>query len=107
MENKIELVHKDNQLIVFFYGEIDSSVAPKYRAMIDVEIEKEYCDVLFDFKNTSFIDSSGIGLVLGRYNMLKDHGCCLVLTSLNKTAYRLFELTGIFKIMAYKEEIVC
>lgn len=107
MENKIKIVQTKEQMIVHFEGEIDSSVTAKYRMKIDVEIEKSYKDVLFKFNETTFIDSSGIGLVLGRYNLLKEHDKVLRISGLNTTAYKLFELTGIFKIMEYKEEITC
>ena len=52
-----------------------------------------------------FIDSSGIGLVLGRYNQLRFEHRTLILTGLNPVAYRLFELTGMFQIMPYYESI--
>lgn len=107
MENKINLEQKKDFLIVNFSGEIDSNFAPKYRLIIDMNLDKQMNDVVFDFSNTTFIDSSGIGLVLGRYNLLRDNGCKLTITGLNKTAYKLFDLTGIFKIIEYKEEITC
>ena len=68
-------------------------------------IDESEEDVIFDFQNTSFIDSSGIGLVLGRYNQLKFEHRTLILTGLNPVAYRLFELTGMFQIMPYYESI--
>ena len=73
--------------------------------MAEIEIpsavEKTKEDVVFDFSETTFIDSSGIGLVLGRYNQLKFEHRTLILTGLNQVAYRLFELTGLFQIMPY------
>lgn len=46
-------------------------MAPVYRGQLSDLIDESEEDVIFDFQNTSFIDSSGIGLVLGRYNQLK------------------------------------
>ena len=54
---------------------------------------------------TSFIDSSGIGLVLGRYNQLKNENRKLVLANLSKTAYKVFELSGMFALMEYVEGV--
>lgn len=107
MENKIKLVQENNLLIVYFYGEVDSTVVASYRMKITSALEEQMMDVVFDYSNSTFIDSSGIGLVLGRYNLLKEQGYSLTISNLNKTAYRLFELTGIFKIMEYKESSVC
>lgn len=107
MENRMEHSYIDGNLIVKFYGEIDSTNAPKYRVTLDSLLEKNEGDVVFNFKHVSFIDSSGIGLVLGRYNQLLKEDRKLIISSLNATAYKVFELTGIFKIMEYKEEVEC
>lgn len=107
MENRMEHRYIDGTLIVNFFGEVDSTNAAKYRVTLDALIEKNKGDVVFNFKHVGFIDSSGIGLVLGRYNQLLKEDRKLVITSLNPTAYKVFELTGIFKIMEYREEIKC
>ena len=105
MDNHIEIEKAHHLLIVHFYGEIDSVMAPVYRGQLSDLIDESEEDVIFDFQNTSFIDSSGIGLVLGRYNQLKFEHRTLILTGLNPVAYRLFELTGMFQIMPYYESI--
>jgi anti-anti-sigma factor len=104
MENKMQHQLLHDALVVDFYGEVDSSNAPKYRQELDSLIAQSQGEVIFRFKHTSFIDSSGIGLVLGRYNQLKLEGRKLKISNLNNTAYKLFELTGIFNIMEYIEE---
>lgn len=92
-------------IVVYFYGEIDCVNAPYYRQRLVELLEETKEDVVFNFENTSLIDSSGIGLVLGRYNQLKFDHRTLILTGLNQVAYRLFELTGLFQIMPYFESI--
>lgn len=104
MENKMEHQLVKKSLVVDFYGEVDSSNAPKYRQEIDALLIKSEGDVLFRFTHATFIDSSGIGLVLGRYNQLKLEGRKLKIANLNNTAYKVFELTGIFNIMEYIKE---
>ncbi len=105
MENSMDYEVLDHLIIVHFTGEIDCSNAPVYRQALNDLFENTKEDIIFDFKNTSFIDSSGIGLVLGRYNQLKFDHRTLILTGLNQVAYRLFELTGLFQIMPYYESI--
>ena len=68
-------------------------------------LDKSRGVVYFDFLHTSFIDSSGIGLVLGRYNHLKNENRKLVLANLSKTAYKVFELSGMFALMEYVEGV--
>lgn len=107
MENKIEIKQSKDYLIVSFFGEVDSRICAKYRLEIDGHIQGNNQNVLFDFGQATMIDSSGIGLVLGRYTLLQQTNRKLVLCNLNKTAYKVFELTGIFKIMKYKENVRC
>ena len=105
MENSMNIEITDQLIIVHIQGEIDCVNAPVYRQQLSDLLEETNEDVVFDFKGTSFIDSSGIGLVLGRYNQLKFDHRTLILTGLNQVAYRLFELTGLFQIMPYYETI--
>ena len=105
MENHIIYAKEDAFIVVFFYGEINSFNAPDYRKELNSLIENSQKDIVFDFKNTTFIDSSGIGLVLGRYNQLKSSHRTLILSGLSSTCFRLFELTGLFLIMPYFKSI--
>ncbi|MFR7589982.1 MAG: anti-sigma factor antagonist [Longibaculum sp.] len=105
MENTMDFEITNQLIIVHFHGDIDCVNAPIYRQKLSDLLEETKEDVVFDFKETSFIDSSGIGLVLGRYNQLKFDHRTLILTGLNQVAYRLFELTGLFQIMPYYESI--
>lgn len=101
MSNDIKIIKKHHLIVVSFIGDVDSSNVKVYRKKISDVIEKSKEDVVFDFSKTSFIDSSGIGLILGRYNQLKFEHRTLMIVGLNPVAYRLFELTGLFLIIPY------
>ena len=103
MVNRIKIDKKEDYLKVSFFGEIDSLSVLNYRNLLIDEINDCYKAVIFDFNDVSFIDSSGIGLVLGRYNQVKANHGTMYLMNLNIVAYRLFELTGIFSLMEYIE----
>lgn len=100
--NKIVFDKSKDQLIVRFSGEVDSSNTRNYRHLIVSEIASDkYKIVVLDFHQASFIDSSGIGLVLGRYNQMKELNGKLFVTGLNIVAYRLFDLAGVFSLVEY------
>lgn len=105
MENKMNFEVKRNFIVVRFQGELDCVNAPYYRHQLTQLFESYNENVIFDFSNITFIDSSGIGLVLGRYNQLRFDNRKLVLTGLNKLSYKLFELTGLFQIMPYYQSV--
>ena len=104
MENKMEHEIENGQLIISFYGEIDGYNVAYYRNKLNVLLAINDDDVIFDFKHTTFIDSAGVGLVLGRYQQLSKEGRKLSLRRLSNTAYKVFELSGLFEIMEYLKE---
>ena len=52
-----------------------------------------------DFSSVSFIDSSGVGLILGRYNQLKKYNGNLYMSGVSKQAEKIFNIAGIWTIM--------
>ncbi len=91
-------------LIVYINGEIDHHCASAMREEIDKEISVfKPSHLILDFKNVSFMDSSGIGLVLGRYNMMQNFKGTMEIRGVTKQAKRLFELAGIGSIAIIKE----
>lgn len=107
MENKITYQYHDNVLQINFIGELDGLVTPKYRCIIDELLEVKKTDIVFDFKQTTFIDSAGIGLLLGRYKQVNRNGNKTSIQNTNPITYKLLELSGLFEIMSYREETRC
>lgn len=105
MKNKLDYYIDKDKIIVSFYGELDSTCVKKYRTLLTSVLDQCSGDVIFDFKNTTFIDSAGIGLVLGRYQQLHLDKRELIITGLNKTGYKVFEISGLFSLMKYQEEV--
>ena len=101
MNDDMEIIYKDEYIVIDFIGEITCVNVVKYRLKLNQVIEKTNKDLVFNFSRVSLIDSSGIGLVLGRYNQLKSMHRTLILTGLNDVCYKIFELTGLFSIMPY------
>ncbi len=100
MESKLRIVPFDNGLTIKFFGELDSSKTFLYKDRIKKEMSKNNAKfLLFDFKDCTFIDSSGIGLILGRYNEVeaRNGGCGLI--HLSKYAYKVIRISGLFSIM--------
>ena len=72
----------------------------KLRRKIDNEITRFLPrKVIFDFSNVAFMDSAGIGMLLGRYKVIKMLGGQLELMNVNKQVEKVFEISGILKII--------
>lgn len=93
-------------LVVRLCGELDHHTADGVRQHIDRELEKDhYLHVILNFAELSFMDSSGLGVILGRYKRINERGGTLAVCSLHPSIRKLFELSGMFKIItAYKRE---
>ena len=93
-------VPQDKQLTLKITEEIDEHTTEKLRRKIDNEITIFLPrKVIFDFSNVSFMDSAGIGMLLGRYKVIKILGGQLELENVNKQIRRIFEISGILKII--------
>ena len=93
-------VPKDKQLTLKIAEEIDENSTDKLRRKIDNEITRFLPrKVIFDFSNVSFMDSAGIGMLIGRYKVIKMLGGLLEVQNCNRQVYKVFELSGILKII--------
>lgn len=86
---KFELARSGNLLIVQVAGELDHHFADEIRMRIDAEIMKPPIrNILFDFNRLSFMDSSGIGMIMGRYKKSKRwaerHGLSAIIQTLQE-----------------------
>ncbi len=80
-------------------GELDHHSAREMREAIDNAVELNMPTLLIlDFKDVSFMDSSGIGLVMGRYRNLVKSGAELHITGAPPQIYKMFKLAGIEKL---------
>jgi len=87
-------------LIVRLSGELDHHEASIFRNLWQKEIERQSVQhVILNLEGISFMDSSGIGVLLGRYKEITQMGGELVLCSIQEQVKRIFEMSGLFKII--------
>ena len=97
---------KKRELVINFDGEIDHHSCSEIAVQSDDAIKKYLPKkLIFDFENVRFMDSSGIGLLIGRYKSLIRIGADAEIINANKEVKRILDMAGIFKIMLIKEEI--
>ncbi|GBF72703.1 anti-sigma F factor antagonist [Paenibacillus sp. 598K] len=100
MSLQMELEHHRNVLIVRLRGELDHHTADTVRHRMEEAILRGNSDhVILSLKELSFMDSSGLGVILGRYKLLKSRGGKMVVCDVSKSVHRLLELSGLFKIL--------
>ncbi|MDR1664818.1 MAG: anti-sigma factor antagonist [Clostridiales bacterium] len=87
-------------MTVFAEGDIDHHNADSLREKVDAAFERSACKhMIFDFSRVSFMDSSGIGLIIGRYKNTEKRGGKLIITSANENTRRIIQISGLQKIV--------
>lgn len=101
-----EFSYENNILTVTLSGELDHHLAAEIRGEIDAKMtEKMPRKLILDLKNIEFMDSSGLGLILGRYTKATELGCALSLKNPGRRIERLMEISGMAdKIKTEKPE---
>lgn len=96
---------KDKQLIFRITEEIDHHTTEKIRRKMDNEITKYMPrKIVFDFNQVTFMDSAGIGMLIGRYKIAKMLGGGAELINVNASIRKIFEMSGVLKIIPIREE---
>ena len=93
--NKVE-----DKLIVNLMGELDHHSAEEVRVKIDDRIDRDNIKkVILDFGGVTFMDSSGIGVVIGRHKKMKNRDGRLCIVEINKSVNKVFEISGMYKLI--------
>ena len=92
-------VQKRN-LYIKIKGDIDHHTAEEIRTRADREMARENAkNIIFDFSEVSFMDSSGIGMVMGRYKAVAETGGKVAVMGISEPINRIFEISGLKKII--------
>ena len=94
--------HGYNALIICLNGEIDQYAVAVLKEKIDIEIEVTSTkNLIFDLRDVTLMDSSGIGLIIGRYKLVKMLGGGVALCNASPTVKKIIDLSGITKIIPH------
>lgn len=96
---------QENCLTIYLPGELDHHNAEEIRKRSDHLIDQNHIRyVIFDFSDTTFMDSSGIGVIMGRYKRIYMLGgeVCAVHTS--ERVKKILTMSGVTRIMQIYEE---
>ena len=97
---------KEQNLTVYVPEELDHHVAKKIQEDVDLMIDMYSIRcVIFDFSATDFMDSSGIGVLLGRCRKLKFTGGEVAAVNLkSKRVQKIFSMSGLHQLIRVEEE---
>ena len=87
-------------LTVFLSGELDHHTSRSIREQVDIAITKHRPALLvLDFSRVTFMDSSGIGLIMGRYRLISDFGGDILVANPPEGILKLLKLGSVERIV--------
>lgn len=102
----MEACREGERLRICLKGELDHCSAETLR----MDIERLLCDegirhLLFDFSKVTFMDSSGIGMIIGRYKTMTRRKGRVSACALREETRRLFQMAGLHRIIEIEQEM--
>ena len=86
-------------------GDLDHCTAKEMRTVIDAEVMKRLpLKLILDFENVPFMDSSGIGLLIGRYKLMNDLGGSMIAVNPKPEVRKIMELAGVRRLCPIVEQ---
>ena len=97
----IKYKKSDESVTVYIYGELDEYSAQSAKTILDKIIYDNLnsSKVIFNLSGLSFMDSTGIGLLIGRYKKLKQFNVPTYISGASVATEKVIELAGLYKIM--------
>ena len=86
--------------VVRVEGEIDVYTAPSLRERLDALVQAGRVRLIVDLAHGDFLDSTGLGVLVGRLKLVRAHGGSLQLVCVNERVLRVFAITGLEKVFS-------
>lgn len=103
---QVKFTSKGTTLIAIIVGELDHHSAEHIRTKIDNEMMKATVkNLIFDFSKVTFMDSSGIGVIMGRYKNVNKLNGKVMAVNLSEQIKRIFEMSGIQRFIPLYKNI--
>lgn len=93
--------YESSALVFRLVGELDEHSAEFVRRRIDTVIaESNFNAVIFDLSRLSFMDSTGIGVIIGRYKLIRKQNKPVYVRNPSPTVDKIFKMSGLYEIIS-------
>ena len=94
-------VEFDGSTLIFrLIGELDEHSAEFVKRKLDEKlVNNDYSAVVFDLSRLSFMDSTGIGVIIGRYKIINKHNKRAYVKNPSPTVDKIFRMSGLYEII--------
>ncbi len=98
MELSVTTSRQGDVTIVSVAGEVDVYTAAQLRAALDEEVAAGHVELVVDLDEVTFLDSTGLGVLVGRLKLVRNQSGWLRLVCSNERILRVFRITGLDKV---------
>ena len=96
---------RDGSVVVLVGGEVDVYTAPQLRAALDAQIAAGHSRLVVDLDKVDFLDSTGLGVLVGRLKLVRNQSGWLRIVCSNERILRVFRITGLDKVFAIHSSV--
>ena len=105
MELGLDVRKVDEHSVVDVKGEIDVYTAPKLREKLIELVSEGSDDVVVNLEGVDFLDSTGLGVLVGGLKRVRSHDGELVLVCTKSRILKVFEITGLTKVFSIHDSV--
>lgn len=99
---RLAIKRKGSSLTAVLSGELDHHNASEIRGRLDRMLDGGVKELTLDMSGITFMDSSGIGVILGRYRRMNESGGNLYISGLSGYAEKILRMAGVLKLIRCK-----
>ncbi|MBR0518367.1 STAS domain-containing protein [bacterium] len=100
MDIKVDVKEGEGCNILNVCGDVDVYTSPKVKESINALIEKEIYNIVVNLEDVRYVDSTGLGVLIGALKKVKEHNGNIVLVCTNPQIKKIFQITGLVKIFS-------
>jgi len=97
-------VTRGDTYVVDLNGEIDVYTSPKVKDAIGDLIDKGHYNLVINLEKVRYIDSTGLGVLIGGLKRVREHGGTVNLVCTNPQIKKIFDITGLVKIFGIYDD---
>lgn len=105
MDLRLDVSERDGRFVLRVGGEIDVATAPRLREQLIAMVNEQRYQLIVDLSDVDFIDSTGLGVLIGALKRVRSHDGDLQLICGDPRIVKVFEITGLDQIFVMHETV--
>ena len=105
MELGLDVTERNGYAVLAVFGEVDVYTAPNFRERLIELVSEGKHQIVVDLEGVDFLDSTGLGVLVGGLKRLRSHDGDLSLVCTQSRILKVFEITGLTKVFAIHDSV--